>query len=131
LPLQFEGAGIGGVDAGDDLHQGRLAGAVLAHQRMHMSALETELNVVEREHAGKGFADVGDFKQILGAGHGPALSDDLGGRRTDGRHGAPRPEFLARPFSRGPAKNPSTTKSSAKPEAAESSPRRRPYAKSK
>ena len=89
LALQPEGAGIGRVDAGDDFHQRRLAGAVLAHQRVDMAALQAERHVVEREHAGKGFADVGDFEQIFGARNGAALPDDFGGRRTDGRHGAP------------------------------------------
>ncbi len=42
LPLQLEGARIGRVDAGDDLHQRRLAGAVLAHQRMNVAALQPE-----------------------------------------------------------------------------------------
>src|SRR5580704_19742113 len=42
LPLQFEGAGIGRVNPGDNLHQRRLAGAVLAHERMDVTALQPE-----------------------------------------------------------------------------------------
>ena len=93
LALQLEGAGVGRVDAGDDLHQRRLAGAVLAHQRVNVAALQPERDVVERQHAGKGLADVLDLEQIFGAGNGAALPDDFGGGRTDGRHGA-----SSRPF---------------------------------
>ncbi len=81
LALELERAGIRRIDAGDDFHQRRFAGAVFAHQRMDMAALETELHVVEREHAGKGFADVLDLEQIFGAGDGAAVSDKLGGVR--------------------------------------------------
>ena len=67
----------GRVDAGDDLHQRRFAGAVLAHQRVHMAALQAERDVVERQHAGKGLADVLDFEQIFGARNGAALADEF------------------------------------------------------
>ncbi len=103
LALQPEGAGVGRVDAGDDLHQRRLAGAVLAHQRVDVAALQAERHVVERQHAGEGLADALDFEQVFGAGDGAALPDDLGGRRTDGRHGAPSRLFRRRPAFRGPA----------------------------
>ena len=73
LALEAEGAGIGRVDAGDDLHQRRFAGAVLAHQRMDMAALQAEGNVVERQHAGEGLADALDLEQIFAGRHGAAL----------------------------------------------------------
>ena len=86
LALEAEGAGVWRIDAGDDLHQRRLAGAVLAHQRMDVAALEAERHVVERQNAGERFAHVLDFEQVFGARHGPALANDLGGR--GGEHGA-------------------------------------------
>ena len=55
---------------------------------MDVAALEAKRHVVEREHAGKGLAHIGDFEQIFGARNRAALSDDFGGRGTDGRHGA-------------------------------------------
>ena len=42
LALEFERAGIGRVDSGDDLHQRRFAGAVLAHQRVDMAAFQAK-----------------------------------------------------------------------------------------
>ncbi len=94
LPLQFEGAGIGRVDPGDDLHQRRLARAVLAHERMDVTALQPERHVVEREHAGEGLPNVRDLKQVFGARNRAALPDDFRRRWTYGRHGAPsNPDF--------------------------------------
>ena len=92
LALEPEGAGVRRVDAGDDLHQRRLAGAVLAHQRVDVAALEAERDVVERQHAGKGLADVLDLEQIFRAGNGAALADDLRCRGTDRSHGALSPD---------------------------------------
>ena len=83
LALEPERAGVGRVDAGDDLHQRRLAGAVLAHQRMDMAALQAERDVVERQHAGKGLAHVLDFEQIFRFRHGAALADQFRGRGTE------------------------------------------------
>jgi hypothetical protein len=45
------------VDAGQDLHQRRLAGPVLADQRDDFSALDGEVDLVQRDDAGKAFAD--------------------------------------------------------------------------
>src|SRR5262249_27818452 len=89
LPLQPKRAGVGRVDAGDDLHQGRLAGAVLAHQGMDMAALQAERDVVERQYARESLAHAFDFEQVFSAWDGAAVPDDLCGRWTDRRHGAP------------------------------------------
>ena len=70
---QPEGAGVGRIDAGDDLHQRRLAGAVLAHEGVHRAALQSELDIVEREDAGEFLADVLDLEQVFGVRDGPAL----------------------------------------------------------
>jgi hypothetical protein len=50
------------VHAGDDLDQCRLAGAVLAQQRMHLAGPHVEAHGLERLHAGKGFADAGELE---------------------------------------------------------------------
>ena len=39
------------MSAGNDLHEGRLAGAVLAHDGMHRAGLDFEGNVLQRLHA--------------------------------------------------------------------------------
>ena len=43
------------IDAGDDLAERRLAGAVLAEQRADLAGLDAHRDVVERAHAGKDF----------------------------------------------------------------------------
>ena len=50
-------------DAAQDLHQGRLAGAVLADQRQNLAALDTEADAIERLHAGVGLADRYEFEK--------------------------------------------------------------------
>ena len=50
-------ARIPGVDAGENLHQRRFAGAVLAHQRVDFPRHELELDFVKRPHAGKALAE--------------------------------------------------------------------------
>ena len=58
LAVQADGAGVGLVDAGDDLDQRRLAGAVLAEQRMHLAGADVEADPVQRAHAGKRLGDL-------------------------------------------------------------------------
>ena len=50
-------AGIGPVDAGEDLHQRRLAGAVLADERDDLAARDVEVHLVQRDDAGKTLGD--------------------------------------------------------------------------
>ena len=57
LAVEEDFAGIRLIDAGEDLHQRRLAGAVLAHQRMHFAAIEIESRAAQRMHAGKALLD--------------------------------------------------------------------------
>ena len=59
-------AGIGGVDAGEDLDQRRLAGAVLAEQRMHLAAPDVEVDVVERQRAGEALGQAADMARSGG-----------------------------------------------------------------
>ena len=51
-------AGGGVDDAGDDLGQRRLAGAVLAKQRVDLALPEIEADVLDRRHAAIGLGDV-------------------------------------------------------------------------
>ena len=53
------GAGGRPHDSGEQLHQGRLAGAVLAEDRMDASALEAKIDVGQRRHAAIGLAYCG------------------------------------------------------------------------
>ena len=46
-----------GVHAGEDLHQRRLAGAVLADQRVHLAGAKLEVDAVERGDAGEALGD--------------------------------------------------------------------------
>ncbi len=64
LAAQADFPGVGLVDAGDDFHQGRLARAVLAHQRQHRARAHTQLYIGQGDDAGKAFADVEDFQQV-------------------------------------------------------------------
>ncbi|MNX85707.1 hypothetical protein D3C86_1175570 [compost metagenome] len=60
------------VDAGENLHQRRFAGAILAHQRMHGAALEVELHIIERHDAGKFLAYAIRCEKKLRIRHGSA-----------------------------------------------------------
>ena len=67
----------GGEDAGEDLHQRRLAGAVLAHERVNLAGAEVEVDAVERGDAGEALGDAGGAQErvmgrvavAVGAGH--------------------------------------------------------------
>ena len=56
-------AGIGAVDAGEHLDQRRLAGAVLAEQRMHLAGAHVEIDRIERQRAGEALGEAGDLEQ--------------------------------------------------------------------
>src|SRR6516162_8930187 len=51
------------VDAGEDFHQRRFAGPVLAHQGMNLARLQFKAHAVQRPHAGEGLADILDRDQ--------------------------------------------------------------------
>jgi hypothetical protein len=63
LAVERELALVDRVDAGQDLHQRRLAGAVLPHQREHLPGLQVEVHVLERLDAREGLADALDVEQ--------------------------------------------------------------------
>ncbi len=62
-------AGIGLIGTGQDLHQGRLAGPVLAHQRMDLPGIDREGDVRQSPHAREGFRDVAHGQDRLGFTH--------------------------------------------------------------
>ena len=63
-------AGVGLLDPADDLHQGGLAGAVLAEQRHDFSRVHVEAYATERLHAGKPLVDRAELEERR-AGHRP------------------------------------------------------------
>ncbi len=60
-------ARVGLVGAGEDLHQGRLAGAVLAHQRQHLATPRPQLDPVQRPHSRKRLRDPNHLQRGNGA----------------------------------------------------------------
>ncbi|HEX6010472.1 MAG TPA: hypothetical protein VFY87_01440, partial [Geminicoccaceae bacterium] len=66
---QRDPAGIRAVDPGQDLDQGRLAGAVLAEQRVHLARHDIEVDLGQRLRTGEPLAQAGYRQQRL---HGSA-----------------------------------------------------------
>src|SRR5664280_2883198 len=58
-PFDPDRARISLVDAGQDLHERRLARAVLANECVHLTGKEVEAGILERKHARKALADAG------------------------------------------------------------------------
>ena len=56
-PRSTDLARVGLVEPVEDVHQRRLAGAVLAEQRVHLAARELEVDVVVRDDAGEHLRD--------------------------------------------------------------------------
>ena len=73
--VDLDGAGIGRDDAGHDLHEARLAGAVAAEKRMHFPGLQGERNTLQHRNGAVGLPDVRQLR-------------DPPGRRAT-RHSAP------------------------------------------
>ena len=53
LPVDAHGPGIGGMDAGDDLHHRAFAGAVLAGQSVDLAGVQREVDTAQRLDAAK------------------------------------------------------------------------------
>jgi hypothetical protein len=82
-----DGARVVAVDAGENFHQRRFAGAVLAHQRVHFAAFQFEVDALQRPNAGEGFRDAcGDQK-----GRAPSRCVIARGGRLRGKRGWGRP----------------------------------------
>ena len=57
LAAKRDAPGVRAQRAGGDRDQGRLAGAVLAEQDVHLARAQVEIDPVERQHAGKALGD--------------------------------------------------------------------------
>ena len=57
LAVEFDRAGIGAVDAGDGLHQRRLAGAIVADEADHFARLDREVDAMQHVDRAKTLAD--------------------------------------------------------------------------
>jgi hypothetical protein len=73
--VEGDGARVGLVDARDHLHQGRLAGTVVADERDHLSGPDVEVHVGQRLHGTESLVDTGQGEHAL-----------PGRRRGCGRH---------------------------------------------
>ena len=62
---QCDAAGIRRQQAGDDVHQRRLARAVLPHQRVDSARADLQRHAVERKDAGKRLPHALHFEQIV------------------------------------------------------------------
>ena len=67
--VQLQRAGIGLVNAGQDAHERRLAGAILADQAHHLVRPDLDRDVLQGPHAGEGFFDMAQRQRGNGAGH--------------------------------------------------------------
>ena len=63
LPFEQDLALVGRVEPVEDVHQRRLAGAVLAEQRMDLAAAQVEVDVVVGEHAREPLRDPAQLEQ--------------------------------------------------------------------
>ncbi len=69
LPCHEDPAAVGPVGTGQHLDQRALSGAVLTEQHMHFTAPQVEVDGVERDDAGEGFAYAFDAQQLVLAAH--------------------------------------------------------------
>jgi hypothetical protein len=61
--VDHDPAGIGRLGAGQDLEQGRLAGAVLAKEAVDLARDQVERDAVQRLDAGVSFREAGDLEE--------------------------------------------------------------------
>ena len=80
LAVDEDLARVGMVEPVEDVHQRRLAGAVLAEQRVHLAGQQVEVDPVVREHAGEALRDLSELENRRGVGH-PRDSMTRGRRR--------------------------------------------------
>ena len=79
LALPGDGALVGLVDPGEDLDEGRLAGAVLAEEAVHLAGADVEVHPAECDHSRETLHDVGHAQEGRGAVacHGSGTLDAL------------------------------------------------------
>ena len=68
--MQMNGAAIGAEDAGYGLHEGRLAGAVVADQRQDLAGREIEVDIVDRDEAAEALDHAATGEDGSGLRHG-------------------------------------------------------------
>ena len=68
LAVDPDGAGVGGVDAHEDLHEGGLAGAILPHEGVDLAGAQVEGDGAQDADAGERLVDVEHLEN--GGGHG-------------------------------------------------------------
>jgi hypothetical protein len=66
LAADDQAPGLGRVEAGEDLEQGRLARAVLAEQAVDLAAAVGQRGVVERALAAEALRDARELEQVSG-----------------------------------------------------------------
>ena len=69
LPLDRDLALVGVVEPVEDVHQGRLAGAVLAEQGVHLALDQVEVDVVVRDGSREALRDVAHLEHLGPRGH--------------------------------------------------------------
>ena len=84
----------GAMHAGEDVHQRRLAGAVLAEERVDLAGLQVEVDAAQRLDAAEALLDAAHLEERLS--HGPGTRTTRGGGR---RRGARSPRPAGRPSS--------------------------------
>ena len=72
LAVEQHLAGVRGKDAGENVHQRRLAGAVLTEQRMNLAPLEVEIDAAQSLDAAEMLGDAAHDEQRGGGFGGPA-----------------------------------------------------------
>lgn len=63
LPRHPDLAGVGGVDTGQNLDEGTLAGAILPGQNMNLPRRQIEIDARQRHRAGERFADAAHLQE--------------------------------------------------------------------
>ncbi len=58
--VEVDGAGVGGMGAGEDLHEGALAGAVFADQGVNLAGLDGEVDATKGLGGAESLADAGE-----------------------------------------------------------------------
>ena len=77
LALEAVLAGVEGVDAGDALDQGALAGAVVPDQRGHLAGVDVEVDVLEHVHRSEALVDAAQRQQRSTARVAPVVASSV------------------------------------------------------